>query len=53
MPSSELFEAEERGEIILGGCCVSDNDPKYHCENCDIDFSRDLKKTYKPDRGVE
>ena len=49
MPSSELFEAEERGEVILGGCCVSDDDPKYHCKKCNLGFSRDLKKTYKSD----
>ena len=53
MPSSELFEAEERGEVMLGGCCVSDNDPKYHCKNCDINFSRDLKKFYKSEHGIE
>ena len=33
MPGPELFEAEERGEVILGGCCVSDDDPKYRCKN--------------------
>ena len=53
MPSSELFEAEERGEVMLGGCCISDDNPKYHCKNCDIDFSRDLKKSYKSDHGIE
>lgn len=53
MPGSDLFEAEERGEVILGGCCLSGDDPKYHCKNCNIDYSRDLKKTYKFDPGVE
>lgn len=53
MPGIELFEAEERGEVILGGCCVSDDDPKYRCKKCDIDYSRDLKKTFEPDHGIE
>ncbi|MBQ3476078.1 hypothetical protein IJH26_01030 [Candidatus Saccharibacteria bacterium] len=53
MPGPELFEAEERGEVILGGCCVSDDDPKYRCKKCDIDYSRDLKKAFKPDHGIE
>ena len=53
MPSSELFEAEERGEVILGGCEVFDDQPEYHCKNCDVDYSRDLKKAYKPDHGIE
>ena len=40
-PSIELFEAHERGEIILGGCCmvVDDKgnqlDPKYGCVDCE------------------
>lgn len=52
-PGPELFEASERGEVILGGCCLSGNDPKYHCKNCNMDYSRDLKKTYEPDPRVE
>ena len=53
MPGSELFEAEERGEVILGGCEVFDDQPEYRCKNCDVDYSRDLKKAYKPDHGIE
>ena len=45
MPSSELFEAKERGEVILGGCEVFDDQPEYRCKNCDVD--------YKPDHGIE
>ena len=50
MPSYELFEAAERGEVVIGGCEVIGDGPKYHCKNCNIDYSRDLKKSYKPDR---
>ena len=53
MPDSDLFEAAERGEVVLGGCEEFDDQPEYRCKNCDIDYSRDLKKTYKPDHGVE
>lgn len=53
MPAPELFEAAERGEVILGGCCFSGDDPKYHCKNCNIDYSRDLKKADESDPGVE
>lgn len=28
LPSSELADAEERGEVELGGCEVDDNNPK-------------------------
>lgn len=40
-------------EVVLGGCEVFDDQPEYRCKNCDIDYSRDLKKTYKPDHGLE
>lgn len=33
-PPLELREAEERGEIALGGCCISDNDPERRCLKC-------------------
>lgn len=31
---SELEEQIERKEIILGGCLVTDHDPKWECNNC-------------------
>lgn len=24
----------EEGRIVFGGCCVSDDDPKWECTNC-------------------
>lgn len=35
MPTYETFEASQRGEIILGGCCVTGNDPEWQCPRCD------------------
>ena len=29
-----LEDALEKKEIVLGGCCVTNNDPKYECNNC-------------------
>jgi len=29
-----LKEKLEKKEIVLGGCVVSDNDPKWECNNC-------------------
>lgn len=34
MPSEGLIEASQRGEIQLGGCCVSDDLPMFVCERC-------------------
>jgi hypothetical protein len=33
-PGPELREAWERDEVMLGGCCVVDNDPKWYCPKC-------------------
>jgi len=38
MPTHEAFEAAERGEIVLGGCCVSDTNQTRHCKDCGQDF---------------
>ena len=38
MPNYEAFEAVERGEIVLGGCCISDNNLTTHCKTCGQDF---------------
>jgi len=33
-PTSELGEKAERGEVVLGGCGVSDDDKKWQCLEC-------------------
>jgi len=33
LPSGDLFERAERGEVILGGCFMGD-DPDYLCHDC-------------------
>jgi len=33
-PLPETWEAVERGEIVLGGCCVSACDPSWQCLDC-------------------
>lgn len=46
-PGPELFEASERGEVILGGCLISGDGPEYRCKKCRLDYSRDLKKSFE------
>jgi len=38
MPTHEAFEAAERGELVLGGCLVSNMNPTRHCKVCGQDF---------------
>ncbi len=37
----EMERKLKNQEIYLGGCCVSDNDPLYHCFECGKDFGRE------------
>lgn len=31
---SSIEEELEKGEIVLGGCIVTDDDPKWECNDC-------------------
>ena len=33
-PTDEAFEQARRGEVALGGCMVSDDDPEFACAFC-------------------
>jgi len=36
MPGPGMFQQYERGEVLLGGCCISpDGDPIRGCTECD------------------
>jgi len=34
----ELQEQIDKGKVVLGGCCITDCDPVYHCNKCKKDF---------------
>lgn len=52
-PIEELGRAEARGELVLGGCVISDNDPEWACLACGARFGRvdwdELRGLVKPD----
>ncbi|GAB6174526.1 hypothetical protein JCM15765_40040 [Paradesulfitobacterium aromaticivorans] len=48
--SPELQEKIDKGEVVLGGCCITDCDPSYHCNECKNDFGR---PTYDMEMGVK
>lgn len=53
-PGPELMEAMERGEIMLGGCCIEDHQPLWHCRKCRHEFpSLDASDWYFPARGED
>ena len=37
-PTDEAMEKSKRGEIKLGGCCVNEDNPDWHCKSCQISF---------------
>ena len=37
-PGPEMMEESQRGKIVLGGCCVGEDDPQWHCNDCDQDW---------------
>ena len=34
MPGPELFDEAEQGKVLLGGGCISFNDPTWGCSSC-------------------
>jgi hypothetical protein len=36
--SDELFEKEQRGEVIFGGCVIEPDQPTWQCSKCDLEF---------------
>ncbi len=41
--SAELEEKLQSGAIVLGGCCITDDDPKWACSHCGQKFYRSEK----------
>lgn len=62
-PSHETFEMAKRGEVILGGCCIEEDQPDMACRDCHQgykkfipdymreDFFPDLLGGYKDDEA--
>ena len=38
--SEELEKAVADRTIVLGGCCISENDPSFHCNACGKNFGK-------------
>ena len=36
--NDELERDLENKKIVLGGCCISEDNPLWHCTNCKTDF---------------
>ena len=34
LPGKSLMDEERRGEVELGGCVITGNDPNFRCKSC-------------------
>ena len=39
-PSAETIEKVERGDIVLGGCCIYEESPDWECLDCQQQFQK-------------
>lgn len=44
--SPELESDLQEGRVVLGGCCVSDDDPEWGCTNCNAVIFRKQEGQY-------
>ena len=40
-PGPEMMEAADRGEVVLGGCCIRADGPDYQCPVCGQRYAKD------------
>jgi len=38
LPDAEAGMEADRGEVWLEGCCISGNDPQWHCLDCEHEW---------------
>lgn len=42
MPPFEMWEESKKGKFVLGGCCISDESAKWHCQACGHEFGKEM-----------
>jgi len=40
-PNPDLWRDVDAGKIVLGGCCVTDDDPAWRCVACKTEMYRE------------
>jgi hypothetical protein len=40
MPSEETFKESKKGKFILGGCCIEESSPEWHCKKCGHEWGK-------------
>ena len=42
VPGEKLQADIDSGRVVLGGCCISMDDPAWKCRECEADFYKDI-----------
>lgn len=42
LPTEKAFLESQQGKLVLGGCCISDESPKWHCKACEHEFGKEM-----------
>lgn len=47
--SKQMEKDEKAGRLFIGGCCVTENDPQWHCNKCGHEwgFKRKRRKHHR------
>jgi hypothetical protein len=43
-PSPELEKQSQRGKVMLGGCCVGDDNTQWYCKECENRWRKERTK---------
>ena len=41
MPNEKAIQKQDKGNAILGGCLMEEGAPKYHCKDCEFEWTQD------------
>ncbi len=55
LPGPKLMEESRRGDVVLGGCVVTDDDPIQACRDCGYrwgDNATDLEQRARPPQAT-
>ncbi len=44
MPTDEAWELSEKGKLIIGVCCLSEESPEWACTHCKMEYKKSIQK---------
>lgn len=47
LPDGDTFDAEGRGKVVLGGCVVTNHDPRWQCRACGHRWGRAARGNFE------